>query len=287
MSAQVDERLLLNVNEYLSRNVGLNFSPGRFEDLSRGLKQACNELNYDEPALCIADILSGKLSEDELQVIVRNLTIGETYFFRDPETFGWFESTILPQLIERRKNTVRHLRLWSAGCSTGEEPYSMAISLAQQVPDLSRWHLTLMATDINKLSLQSAKNGQYKPWSFRSTPRTLVEKYFVPGAEELQEVAPHIKRLVSFTYHNLAASPFLTAGSNLSNMDVIFCRNVLIYFTRARCQQIVSELAESLVPGGWLIMGRNDSSQILGSLPRNLRQLNSNVFQRIERAYDE
>ncbi len=283
MTAQVDERLLVNVNEYLSRNVGLNFSPNRFEDLVRGIGQASSELEYAEPGACIRDILGGKLTEDALQVVVRNLTIGETYFFRDADTFTYFEETVLPELVEKRKNGVRHLRFWSAGCSTGEEPYSMAISLAQRIADLHRWHVTLLGTDINKLSLQSAKAGRYKPWSFRCMRSEVVQQFFQPvEPEEQKEIKPEIRRLVSFGYHNLASAPFLTAGSSLCNMDVIFCRNVLIYFTRGRCQQIVSKLADSLSPGGWLIMSCNDSAQIIGNMPDGLRQMNANVFRKRE-----
>lgn len=282
MTASLDELLLVNVNEYLSRMVGLNFSPARFEDLSRGIRQAAVELEYAEPGLCINDLVNGRLSDEALQVVVRNLTIGETYFFRDAETFSYFEDVVLPELIEKRKGAVRHLRFWSAGCSTGEEPYSMAIALYLKLAELHRWHVTLSATDINKMSLQTARVARYKPWSFRTMKPELVEHFFVAHTDEQKELKPEIRRLVSFAYHNLAAAPFLTAGSSLQNMDVIFCRNVLIYFTRARCQQIVCRLVESLAPGGWLIMSKNDSTQIIGNLPEQLTRVSPSVFRKRE-----
>ena len=159
------------------------------------------------------------------------LTIGETYFFRVEPDFNALENHILPELIHLRKDTGKYLRIWSAASSTGEEPYSLAILVRKLIPDIKDWNITILATDINTRSLAKAEKGIYGNWSFRNNPEWLKKIYFTPLLDERYQINRNIKDMVSFFYLNLARDTYPSLLNNTNGMDIIFCRNVLMYFT--------------------------------------------------------
>src|SRR5690606_35039610 len=116
---------------------------------------------------CVGELLSAPVERRHLEALAAHVTIGETYFFREPRTLDAFETGLLLPLIEERRRTGRHLRIWSAGCATGEEPYSIAMLLSRLIPDLEAWQITILATDINSRFLAKAERGAYGKWSFR------------------------------------------------------------------------------------------------------------------------
>jgi chemotaxis methyl-accepting protein methylase len=187
-----------------------------------------------------------------LDMIVQYLTVGETYFMRDPAQIAALRGTILPDILERRK-AERRVRMWSAGCSTGEEPYTLAILLNEQTV-LDEWETLLVGTDVNRESLRIAREGRYPAWSFRATRDTFRQRYFEAHGKGWR-LKDSVRRRVRFGWSNLAADP-LQAPSN--DFDLIVCRNVTIYFDDATTQRLYGALIEALAPGGWLMLGSSD-----------------------------
>jgi len=277
----VENDLLNAVNEFLSERVGLYFSEMRISDLERGLHKAAGELDYANVNNCINDLLGNCFSRLQMQILVRNLTIGETYFFRDPAVFLALEDKILPELIKRKRGR-KVLRIWSAGCSTGEEPYSIAISILRTIRDFDRWNLSLLATDLNTHSIEKARKGAYSPWSFRTMPEDFIPLFFDKMQEDGQfSLKESVRNLVTFSYLNLAEDNFPSLSSNTNDIDIIFCRNVLIYFTQQKCKEIGDKLSASLNPGGILITSANDSTRFITATPNGLERINATMFRKL------
>lgn len=271
--------LLSAVNHFLSERMGLYFNEMRYSDLERGLNNAAQELGYANAEQCINEILEGALSKQDLQTVVRNLTVGETYFFRDQAVFIAMEEKIIPELVRRkRREGKKVLRIWSAGCSTGEEPYSIAISLSRTIPDIATWQVHLLATDINTRSLEKAKNAVYGSWSFRTMPTEFFHQYFKPHAEGQHVLNEHLRKYVKLAYLNLAEDDYPTVKSGTTDMDIVFCRNVLIYFTQQRGKEIADKLADSIAPGGCFITSASDSSRFITQPPKGLQRVGSTIF---------
>src|SRR5262249_41291670 len=157
-----------------------------------------------------------------------------------------------PELIRQRHAAGKQIRMWSAGCCTGEEPYSLAMTLSRLLPNPSNWNITILATDVNPRFLKTAAEGRYTNWSFRGSPESLREQLFQRAHGGASESSPAIKRMVSFAELNLAEDVYPTLMTNTNAMDVIFCRNVLMYFSREHATRVAARLHASLMEGGWL-----------------------------------
>ncbi|PZV25839.1 MAG: chemotaxis protein CheR [Snowella sp.] len=192
-------------------------------------------------------------SEEEWQKFVCLVTNRESYFFRDKGQFSLLRNTILPELIRRNQRT-KTLRVCSAGCSTGQEPYSIAILLRELIPELTQWNLTILGIDINRESLDHGKKALYNTWSFRQVEDDIKARYFknLAGYYQLNE---EIRPLVKFHQVNLTRDPFPRLNSELRDMDLIICRNVFIYFTDQAIGQVVEKFFQTLKPNGYLMSG--------------------------------
>jgi chemotaxis protein methyltransferase CheR len=205
-----------------------------------------------------AELLDALRSEGRqawLEALAEHLTVGETYFFRDPALVAALRTVVLPELIQRRAPD-RRLRIWSAGCSTGEEPYTLAILLQQQMVELDNWDVLLVGTDVNRASLRIAREAVYEPWSFRAVSDEFRARYFHPtGKSNAWQLTERVRRLVRFGWTNLAADPLTPPSAEL---DLILCRNVTIYFDAATTERLYNALIAALAPGGWLVLGPSD-----------------------------
>ncbi len=256
----VNLELLSRFSDFVANRFGLNFPAKRWRDLERGIARAANEFRFDDSEACIKWILSEQLSKSQLETLASCLTIGETYFFREKKSFDALETRILPPLISSRRGEGKRLRIWSAGCSTGEEAYSIAILLHKLIADLPQWNITILATDLNPFSLRKAEQGKYGDWSFRGIPHRIKERYFSKNSEGRYEVAPHIRKMVTFAGLNLAEDPYPSLFNNTNAMDVIFCRNVLMYFTPHQVNKVIDGFRHALLPGGWLCVSPCETS---------------------------
>ncbi len=192
------------------------------------------------------------ISEDAfVEEIIRELSVGETYFFRDPKHFDFVRSQVVPDVFLRH-GPQHVLRAWSAGCSTGEEPYSLAIAFEE---DRIAPSTQIIATDLSQRALEHARRGEYRPWSLRGQGTQLARAHMQEqnGQWVLES---RIKRRVEFRQLNLVTDAFPGNG----DLDLIFCRNVLIYFEREAIAIVARKLVEALSEGGYLIMGPSDPS---------------------------
>jgi chemotaxis protein methyltransferase CheR len=189
----------------------------------------------------------------EFQALLESLLTQETSFFRYPGVFESFEKRILPELhIKKFWKNPRSLRIWSAGCSTGEEPYSIAITIADAISFSDAWNVEILATDIGRHALATAERGIYSGRSISSVNERQLAVHFQP-VEGGHEVRPRLRKMVSFVHMNL------NNGVYVGKMDVIFCMNVLIYFSEGRRRDLVQHFYNALEPGGYLFLGHSES----------------------------
>ena len=192
-------------------------------------------------------------TDETWQNLVDALTIGETYFLRDKTHFDLLRNQVLPEIIERhRKAGQLNINIWSVGCSTGEEPYSMGITLYELLPDIDRWTIHLLGTDVNGRALHAARRGVYRKWAFRHTDFDFQSRYFDPAPEGLQ-IKPIIRQRVTFQHANL----FTPSVRPL--FDLILCRHVLLYFNDEHTRRAELLLYSALAPGGWLLLGQSET----------------------------
>ncbi len=190
---------------------------------------------------------------EELAAVIDLLTIHETYFFREEQQLKSFTEEILPE-IASKKNNVKSLRIWSAGCSTGEEPYTISMML-QEKPEFKDWAIEIFATDISQRVLQSARRGIYQPSAFRTTDPKYISKYF-KKEENAFRISDDVKKNVVFLHLNLLDPSKLAF---INPMDIIFCRNVIIYFDMAAKRRVIEIFHAKLKDNGYLLLGHSES----------------------------
>jgi chemotaxis protein methyltransferase CheR len=258
----IPNALLLRLSEYLTAKIGLHFSNRNRNELRQKMTAAMADFGFENVGEFIAWLLCSSPTQKQIEVLASHLTVGETYFFREKKGFEILEHSILPGLIDARRRTGKRLRFWSAGCSTGEEPYSIAILLDKLIPDLKDWNITILATDINTAALQKADEGIYSDWSFRDTPPFFKDKYFERVNGNRYLLRPDIRKMVTFSYLNLSQDVYPALQTNTNAMDIIFCRNVLMYFAPDHVKRAAERFYRSLVDKGWLIVSPVETSQI-------------------------
>jgi chemotaxis protein methyltransferase CheR len=195
-------------------------------------------------------------SRQEWQNLVLLLTNPESFFFRDKGHFQLLENYVIPELIQRKQKD-RTIRICSAGCSTGEEPYSLAILFKKLIPDLDQWNLLILGLDVNSLSLEKAKAGIYRPWSFRNVPPEIKQQYF-KIINNKYHVNPEIKQMSKFQTLNLVKDSYPSLNSEMKEMDLIICRNVFIYFEETAVSKVLEKFYHTLQPNGYLLTGHTE-----------------------------
>jgi chemotaxis protein methyltransferase CheR len=251
MNRNLTDIELSMVCEVIASRMGLHFPIERWAMLRRNLVLAAREFGFHNMTGFIQWLLSAPLNKEQMEILAAHLTISETYFWREPQAFTALTEFILPELIRSKKKGERTIRIWSAGCSTGEEPYSIAIALHKTIQKIGDWNITILATDINQKALSKAEHGIYSTWSFRNSPPWLKSSYFHKKEDQQYEIIPEIKQMVTFTCLSLVE---MSAISNTNTMDIIFCRNVLMYFTKEWINKISQDLFHCLSEDGWFVV---------------------------------
>lgn len=245
----------------VSERMGLHYPQDRWPELARGLERAAKALGFANMHSFITHLIAEQFEQREIQALATHLTIGETHFFRSPDLFVMLESWLLPELIAARQTTTRTLRLWSAGCATGQEPYSLAILVSRLIAKLDAWDITILATDINPDAFAAAKTAEYTQWSFRGTPAWAINGYFTKLGDGRYRLDPAIRDMVAFRYLNLADDFYPSPATGLADFDLILCRNVIMYFSPAVVKQVGDRLHRSLRDGGYLITTPSEGSR--------------------------
>jgi len=248
------------VLELVQRRFGIRDSDYGASRIDAAVKLVLPTTEYPDVTQLLASV-TDESTPRWLFELVQFLTVGETYFFRDPAQIAALRDAILPEAIARR-GIERRLRVWSAGCSTGEEVYTLAILLLQRNLGAD-WDISLVGTDVNRESLRVAREGRYPAWSFRSTPDTVRDRYFEPGTGGWR-LTEDVRHMARFSWMNLGADDLMAP---VTDADLVVCRNVTIYFDDVATQRLYRTLISALAPGGWLMLGPSDP------LPTDTRNL--------------
>jgi chemotaxis protein methyltransferase CheR len=193
----------------------------------------------------------------ELVYLLDSISTNFTFFFREQKHFDYLRSEFLPELMTRKRASGNRIRIWSAGCSSGEEPYSIGITLLETVPNHLVWDMMVMATDISTKVLKMAAAGIYHKERIHSMPQALVKKYFLKGEHDYQDFVKakdHLKQVIQFKRLN-----FMEPFNMKESFDCIFCRNVMIYFDKKTQGELVNRFYECLEEGGSLLIGHSES----------------------------
>jgi len=196
----------------------------------------------------------------EREALVRELTIGETHFFRYQEQFEALRDHVFPAILHRNRHE-RRLRIWSAGCATGPEPYSLAILLEREFgAALANWHVSILATDLNQEFLQRAQAGVFAEWALRGLSEELRRDCF-RHTDAGWRIEDAYRRWTTFQYHNLVTDPAPKSPMDGAAFDLVLCRNVMIYFNEETIRTVLSSLHGALQPDGWLLVGHAEGNQ--------------------------
>jgi len=233
---------------------GIHFPEPKKYILESRLSHRLAELEMDDFDQYIAYLTMGPYQMDEFQEMFNRITINETCFFRNDAQLTVFERSILPELLETRASTKR-IRIWSAACSTGEEPFTLAMLLHRTLGvRLADWHIEILGTDISEKALKVAQSGVYNNYAVRSTSSLIKDRYFKEDGRDFI-LSDDIRQMVNFERHNLKDR---LAAKRHGTWDVIFCRNVLIYFDDAMKKGVVSMFANQLADDGTLFIGHSE-----------------------------
>ena len=248
----------LKIRDLVYQTAGIYQSEDKLYLLASRVARRMNAVQAATPAQYLDHLTKRPDRDAELRLLLNEITIGETYMFRSPHHLEALASVILPQMVRNKKAFgMKRLHIWSAGCSTGEEPYTLAMFLKEESNGLlNGWNFDIVATDLNDNSLSAAKAGIYGEYALRSTNLELRKKYFRPHEEKNLQATDELKAVISFDRVNLNDD---TRMALLKGMDLIFCCNVLIYFDMASKRKVVQHFLTNLVPGGYLFLGHAES----------------------------
>lgn len=243
--------LLEGAATVVCRRTGLVFGPSRMDAFEAAISNGIAAIPGTSPEAYLDRLDSDPSALDDL---VAEITVGETYFFREPEQCALIRDQILPALLARGPHPFP-LRVWSAGCATGEESYSLAMILREAGASEAR----IVGTDLSRAALARARRGHYSRWSLRGVADTVVESWFHKEGDRFV-LRPSLREAVEFRYLNLAEDVYPSLASGIWGMDLIVCRNVLIYFDSDTVTRVARRLIDSLSIDGWLLLGSSDPS---------------------------
>jgi chemotaxis protein methyltransferase CheR len=259
MTRGVQSRTFLSLDEFrllrdlIYEHAGLHFDEDAQFLFERRLSERVEALGLDSFHTYYKYLRFNALGPGELEEATERLTTKETYFFRQEYQLRAFKDELLPRL---RNDLIdkKRLNIWSAGCATGEEAYTIAM-LVLESELFQGWDVRIAGSDISKHSVAFARRGVYREASFRTTPPELRSKYFTAGREGAC-VVDSVRRLVHFGQLNLTDA---TRSAMVGRVDVVFCRNVLIYFDLSSRRKVIDNLYDRLLPGGYLLLGHSES----------------------------
>ena len=255
------ERELDEIRALIESRSGISFDSSRVRFFSTRISEYIQARKLASSADLMRLLL---ISNVEYQSLLQSLLTQETSFFRYPDALEALKRRVLPEIQAKKFwRKPRSLRIWSAGCSTGEEPYSIAITVAESLASLQTWDLEILATDISRQALDHGMSGSYPRRRLGNLSQEQIAANFTP-AGNLFEVKPSLRKMVSFVAMNLAKSLYV------GRMDCIFCMNVLIYFAEEGRNEVIRNFYNSLEPGGYLFLGH---SETLGNLPVELERI--------------
>ena len=251
-----DEEFLL-LRDFIYQQCGIFIAENRKYLVENRLSNRLKELNLKSYNEYYNYLRFDNNKNNELTKLFEVVTTNETSFFRNPPQLDVFQRVVLAEAIDAaRKSGQKKLRIWSAGCSTGEEPYTLAIILHETLKtDIGNWDIKITANDLSEAVLMAARRGIYNEYALRTTPKEMTEKYFKKEGN-VYKIDPALKRLVSFGQINLSDKEQL---KRVEKSQIVFCRNVIIYFDDEMKRKVINAFYDNLLPKGVLIIGHSES----------------------------
>jgi chemotaxis protein methyltransferase CheR len=238
---------------------GFSFTPEKRTLLESRLRRRMDDLGIKSAYEYYQIVRRSGGRSAEMPALLDSLMICETSFFRNMPQFELLREVVLPAILAQKSSTAsKVIRLWSAGCSTGQEPYSLVMSLLEWLPRGAGWSVRVFASDLSFTALERAQCGVYRPDQLKAVDPSIIDRHFkmVDGSYEVRE---ETRKQVIFDYHNLKHD------NGLRGLDIIFCRNVMIYFDVEEQRRLVGRFANCLVPGGYLFIGHAETVQGLSN----------------------
>jgi chemotaxis protein methyltransferase CheR len=237
----------------VARRMGLLFEDDKLDYLAEVLRERLEASGLNGSEAYLASLSAG--APEEVRALARRLTVGETYFFRYLDQFRAFAEVVLPDRVRQQEDR-RQLRILSAGCASGEEAYTLAILAREHLANASSWDVQIRGIDINPQMIEKANSARYSAWSLRETPSEMRERYFRPQGREFQ-LEERVRSAVSFEERNLLDDD--ASFWQPASFDVVFCRNVTMYFTPEVMRSVVARITQSLTVGGFLFLGHAET----------------------------
>jgi chemotaxis protein methyltransferase CheR len=268
------------LKDQLIAETGLAFYRDRDALLAELIRERLAVLGLGGCAAYTEFLSDGEGGRAERDVLMEQLTIGETYFFRDEDQFAAIRDVIFPDILERKRFS-RQLRIWCAGCANGAEPYSLAILLQRELADrIAGWQVGIDATDLNRSSLAQAAAGRFRAGALRSTSDEVKRECFSKDGL-VWTIHPRYKEWISFRQMNLVESEFSTAFQAGADFDLVLCRNVMIYFSRPVNMRLIDQFHQSLGAGGWLVLGATEANMDIHKVFRSVNAAGTRLFQKL------
>lgn len=261
--------------ELLQTKTGIVLQNNQIHLLTQYLNKVYEKESTESYQKYLNNLLQLPITSYEFENLIAALTIGESFFFRNQAQIDFLYQNWLPQLIAKRR-AVKHrtITIWSAGCSEGQEIYTIAILLKELIPDLEKWRCYLLGTDINTASLAKAVTGCYTSFALRQTPNRFKERYFKPY-DTCYQLHPSVMKMVNFRYQNLVYEPKLGELLPAHSTDLILCRNVFIYFNENTIKKIIDQFTKHLAPEGCLMIGSSER------IPEKCDELKKHTFKKV------
>jgi len=251
----LDRTGLEQFRSIVARRLGLQYEDGKLDylaDVARRRMELVGSARFES---YLERLISSPKGSDEFRALAEQLTVNETFFFRNADNFRAFAGIVLPERI-RAKTREKRLRILSAGCASGEEPYSLAVMVREALSDLGNWDVKIIGIDVNPAMLAKAARARYSAWSLRATSEDAKRRYFRADGNDFV-LAPEIQKMVTFEERNLVDED-PSFWQSLA-CDVVFCRNVLMYFTPDKARDVVRRIGGALLPGGFFFLGHAET----------------------------
>ena len=255
MTPALDRHELERFRALVARRLGLHYEDGKLDYLGEVVRRRMDALGTTQAVPYFERVASSPSGSEELRALAVELTVNETFFFRNADNFRAFSELVLPERIRARGGDKR-LRILSAGCSSGEEAYSLAIRVREALPDVSSWEVKILGVDISPAILAKARRARYTEWSLRATSEEVRQRYFEPDGKDFV-LAPTIQKMVTFEERNLVEEDPVFWQSLAC--DVVFCRNVLMYFAAEKARDVVRRITQALLPSGFFFLGHAET----------------------------
>ncbi len=277
---KISELEFTQLRDFIYDQAGIFIAGNRKYLLENRLSNRLKELNLKSFGEYYYYLQYDPGKKAELNKLFEVITTNETSFYRNPPQLKVFQTKVLPAVLdELRKKRRKRLRIWSAGCSTGEEPYTLAMILHDVLgAEISSWDIKITANDLSEKVLKSARRAVYSEYALRTTPKEIVKKYFDQDGKQYK-VKPAIKQLVSFGQINLSDRMQV---KRVEKSEIVFCRNVIIYFDEAMKKKVINAFYDNLIKGGFLIIGHSESLHNITRAFKPVHHPGAIIYQKLE-----